>query len=409
MNITFFNISQYGHILPTLPLVELLTRQKVMVRYFCAERFRSLIETTGAVFCPYNSYQQSRIEYGIQDMKKNPDKRMKMDDLIVSAIELREVFAQIKESILETNDFSNTDFVIFDSTAIWGKLVAKEFSISSTSSITILPVTDEMLLRFPEYTLEYFYWMDMEDVKQRGVDKSVNQLVRLKKKLKTKEIECETEFNIVYSPCFLHPMADCLDDSYFFLAPDRFIRMRGATNCLESSSGNLRLYVSMGTIFNENAEMLEILIQAFSGAGEEIEVILALGGAKVPDSISFPKNFKVYNLVNPIKMMEYTDVVLTHGGLNGIKEAIYCGNPIVVVAQALDQFLNAKQVERLGIGVSLSKYKLTYQSLQEAVKQAAYDPGIRGNVIKYQNEYNKSANYGDLLNKLKERGMEHGI
>lgn len=165
----------------------------------------------------------------------------------------------------------------------------------------------------------------------------------------------------------------------------------------------------MGTIFNENAEMLEILIQAFSGAGEEIEVILALGGAKVPDSISFPKNFKVYNLVNPIKMMEYTDVVLTHGGLNGIKEAIYCGNPIVVVAQALDQFLNAKQVERLGIGVSLSKYKLTYQSLQEAVKQAAYDPGIRGNVIKYQNEYNKSANYGDLLNKLKERGMEHGI
>ena len=403
-NIVFFNIPQFGHVLPTLPLVQRLCKQNANVRYFCSEQFRPFIESVGAKFCPYNDFQLSLISHGIDDMKENPDKKMCVDDLIMSGMELKNCFNIIAENLMSSNDFSNTDFVLFDAAAIWGKRLAAIMSIPSVSSITVLPVNRRMLLDEPEMTMDYFYWMDMEQIRKNGVDQTVRQLVRLLDRLKIDEIEYHTDFNLVYAPRFLHPMAECFDDTFFFLAPDEFIRFSDTEAFLEPvDSSRLRIYISMGTIFNRNEKLLEIIVQAFSE--ERYEVLLSCGGAEVLRDVMLPPNITVCGMVDPLQAMKKADVVVTHGGLNGVKEAIYCGKPMVLLPQALDQFLNARQVEHLGLGLQILKNEITWQRLRDAVDEVAISQTISKQVKKRQAEYAKGLWYSDAVEELKERGM----
>lgn len=403
-NIVFFNIPQFGHVFPTLPLVQRLCKQNANVRYFCSEQFRPFIESVGVEFCPYNDFQLSLVSHGIDDMKKNPDKKMCVDDLIISGIELKNCFNMMTENLMSSNDFSNTDVVLFDSAAIWGKRLAAARLIPSVSSVTVLPVNRRMLLDDPEMTMEYFYWMDMQQVKKDGVDQTVRQLLRLLDRLKIEEIEYHTDFNLIYAPRFLHPMAESFDDTFFFLAPDEFIRFSDT----EAFPGLadlscIRIYISMGTILNNDEKLLETFIQAFSE--DRYEVLLSYGGTEVLSEVMLPPNITVCGMVNPLQAMKKADVVVTHGGLNGVKEAIYCGKPMVLLPQVTDSFLNAWQVENLGLGLQILKHELTWQKLRNAVEEVVKSRTILKQVKERQAEYAKELQYSDAVEKLKERGF----
>ncbi len=49
----FFNVPAYGHINPTLPLVQELTRRGETVIYYAMKEFQQRIESTGAQFLDY--------------------------------------------------------------------------------------------------------------------------------------------------------------------------------------------------------------------------------------------------------------------------------------------------------------------------------------------------------------------
>lgn len=51
-NIALFSVPLYGHINPTLWLVREIARRKEQVDYYSLEKFRELIEQTGARFQP---------------------------------------------------------------------------------------------------------------------------------------------------------------------------------------------------------------------------------------------------------------------------------------------------------------------------------------------------------------------
>jgi UDP:flavonoid glycosyltransferase YjiC (YdhE family) len=52
-NIVFIEMPAYGHVNPTLPVVQELVRRGEHVTYYATEEFRSQIEQTGATFQPY--------------------------------------------------------------------------------------------------------------------------------------------------------------------------------------------------------------------------------------------------------------------------------------------------------------------------------------------------------------------
>src|SRR5216684_3529095 len=51
----FLNIPTWGHVNPTLAVVQELVKRGHDVSYYLTEEFRETVEATGAVFCPYES------------------------------------------------------------------------------------------------------------------------------------------------------------------------------------------------------------------------------------------------------------------------------------------------------------------------------------------------------------------
>ena len=54
-----------------------------------------------------------------------------------------------------------------------------------------------------------------------------------------------------------------------------------------------------------------------------------------------------------LDVLAHADVFITHAGMGGAAEALWNGVPTVAVPQAVDQFLNAETLERIGAGVRL--------------------------------------------------------
>lgn len=65
---------------------------------------------------------------------------------------------------------------------------------------------------------------------------------------------------------------------------------------------------------------------------------------------------------------------LTHGGLMGTQEAVYCGVPMIGVPLFSDQFQNVERFVRRKVGVLLHHDQLTEETLDAAFDTVLRDP-----------------------------------
>ena len=66
--------------------------------------------------------------------------------------------------------------------------------------------------------------------------------------------------------------------------------------------------------------------------------------------------------------MKIADIFITHGGINSINEAILLNNlPVIVIPQEIDQFDNAKQIEKLEAGINIDNNNLSPKIIRNAV------------------------------------------
>lgn len=115
----------------------------------------------------------------------------------------------------------------------------------------------------------------------------------------------------------------------------------------EASGGAVRVYISLGTIFNGNERLLQEVICQF---GRDLhrghfQVVLIWEGDR-----QFPENFIVRPFVDQNAVLKQADLFITAGGVNSIHEALYFGVPCLLCPQQGEQLVNARQFERLGFG-----------------------------------------------------------
>ena len=73
-----------------------------------------------------------------------------------------------------------------------------------------------------------------------------------------------------------------------------------------------------------------------------------------------------------------------------MSEAMICGVPMLVVPFVSDQPVNARQVEKLGLGKVLSYRTITADRLNETAMTVMEDPQIRENLQKIRKEITQS-------------------
>ena len=128
------------------------------------------------------------------------------------------------------------------------------------------------------------------------------------------------------------------------------------------------IYVSLGTIFNSNIDFYKQFIKAFKNS-KDFQVLMSIGKYfQIKELGDLPDNIFAFNYVPQLQILKQTDIFITHGGINSINEAIFMNNlPIIIVPQELDQFENAKQVEKLEAGIILENNNLSPETIQNTV------------------------------------------
>ena len=348
MKILFINLPYDGHVVPTIGLVQELIKQGCEVTYLMPFDWKEKIEDSGAEF------------YGYKNHKKLSE-------------QIKNAFAAA-EGIVD-----QYDCIIYEQFFFLGKHLAEKYHKPVVRVFTA-PVTNEALMK--EFitskgplSIFKYKWI------ARAFTKDIAKNIPMKTDNWLDEIIYNPpELNLVYTLREYQPYEEEFSDEHYkFLGPSIYERK---SQDFDFVKGNKPVvYISLGTVLKGSVSFFQNCADAFRN--ENIDVIISVGqkfdSAKLKN---LPSNVHIYKFVPQIDVLKMADVFVTHGGMNSVSEALVSGTPMVVIPFVSDQPVNARCIERLGIGKCLEYSKVDVNTLKQVVFSALSDENIKANLAK---------------------------
>lgn len=386
--IVFFNIPAYGHTNPTIAVVDELVKRGHEVWYYSFHEFKDKIENAGAKFIPCNDY--------LPEFTPEIEKKVGKD--FASLIEMgADTTINLNKKVCEELKEFKPDCIVSDSICMWGKLFAIKLKIPYVCSTTTFAM-NKYTAKLMKQSLKEILRMLM------GIPR-INRKIKL---LQEKGFEVKNMISIVqndndtdtivYTSQKFQPMVETFSEKYAFVGPSFQV-----PEIEENERKHPRIYISLGTVLNKNRKFYLNCIDALSDV--DCEVIMSVG--EKTDISSFgklPKNFKVYPKVEQLKVLQETDVFLTHCGMNSISESLYFGVPSVLFPLHSEQVMVANRVMELNAGKRLKKGSVN--SIRETVLQVLNDTSYKRNAEMISKSLKKAGGASAAANKIE---MQVGI
>ena len=142
------------------------------------------------------------------------------------------------------------------------------------------------------------------------------------------------------------------------------------------------IYATLGTVFNNPLYELPFFPAVSAGlAGEPVEVVMTVGPNVDPASLGpQPANVHVAAYLPQSLLFPHCAAIICHAGFGTLVAAIQHAVPIVAVPFGADQHINARSVDRLGIGVVVEPDDLTPHTAADAVRSVLEEPFARDNI-----------------------------
>lgn len=355
MKIAWFCIPAYGHTNPTLGLVKEMIDAGHEVTYFSFEKFRKMIEDTGAAFVPCD-------EYDLNINAKDGGNRVGKD--LAFSIELIVESTLAMDGLIErVIPDMKPDLIVADSMAFCGKLAAIKYGIPYVCSTTTFA--------FNKYVAKYM------DQGMGGLFNTLFALPKIKRQLKRLRekgylvknflelISNDNETNtIVYTSKEFQPYAETFSDKYCFIGPS----IRPVKAPMEKTAEKT-VYISMGTVIS-NREMYENCVEALRGT--DYQVIVSMGET-ANEFTNLPENIQVYDSVDQMAVLNIADAFVTHCGMNSASEGLYFKVPLILSPQTPEQLAVAKRTEELGAGVMLPASERSVEEIKNAIEKVLND------------------------------------
>jgi UDP:flavonoid glycosyltransferase YjiC (YdhE family) len=152
---------------------------------------------------------------------------------------------------------------------------------------------------------------------------------------------------------------------------------------------NLKLiYCSFGTVDAKQREATAAFIQNLASIAAEGNFIVVVSGKSGETlSIKASTNFYTFNTVPQLDMLNNTDVFITHGGLNSIKEAIHAEVPMLVypVHPKYDPRGNAARVFYHGLGLRGDLVSESMDDIKSKIRELLSNDIYRENLRRLKN------------------------
>ncbi|MBB5830127.1 glycosyltransferase [Micromonospora carbonacea] len=125
------------------------------------------------------------------------------------------------------------------------------------------------------------------------------------------------------------------------------------------------------------ASLLDAAVEALGQL--PVRAVVAIGSGHDPDGWDGTRaaNVRLESFVPQRQLLPSCDLFITHGGFNGVREAIDSGVPMVALPLFGDHPASAARLARLGVAVELDADAVTAAALGAAMTTVLRDPGYR--------------------------------
>lgn len=145
---------------------------------------------------------------------------------------------------------------------------------------------------------------------------------------------------------------------------------------LAALAGTPTVYLTMGTVWNQNLDTFRCVIEALRD--EDLALIVTVGKQNDPDALGpQPDNIVVRRFVPQGLLLPRCHAVITHGGSGTTLGALAWGRPLLVLPQGADQYANADRIVAAGAGRQLLGHEVSVVSAREAVGALLGDVSYR--------------------------------
>jgi MGT family glycosyltransferase len=382
------SLPSHGHINPTLPLVAELVRRGATIIYYATAPFRAKIEAAGALFRAY--------EFN-DDLDPSQDLGGPFG-LMARTIEASE---QILPRLLADLRSDQPDYLLTDSMAVWGNLVAQKLKLPTINLYSTFALSQAVMgelqrSKGPKPPLKD----TLAGIPLLGRYFQVARRINRQYAVKTPGLigffVNQQALNIVFTSREFQPAVASFDERFVFVGPSVAARHEQVEFPWAQLGAGPLIYISLGTIFNNVADFYRACFLAF--ADQPCHVVIAIGTSVDESALGAPPaNFTVRRYVPQLEVLERAALFITHGGMNSVSEALLEGVPLLVVPQIGDQFFVAQQVAALNVGRSLAMAQVTPARLRELAAQILADPQVQpaarqlGASLKAAGGYQKAA------------------
>ena len=350
MKILFINLPYHGHVVPTIGLVQELIKLGCEVTYLMPFDWKEMIKESGARFYGYNNHRQ------LSEQIKN-------------------AYAAA-ETIVE-----QFDFVIYEQFFFLGKHLGEKYN-KPVARIFTAPVTNKKLMK--EFITSKG---PLSIFKHKWIAKAFTKDIAKGISMKTDNwldeiIYNPPKLNLVYTLREYQPYEkEFSDEHYKFLGPSIYARNSHGFDFIKSERPVV--YISLGTVIKGAVSFFQNCVDAFRG--ENIDVIISVGQKFDARKLkNVPSNVHIYKSVPQIDVLKIADIFVTHGGMNSVSEALVYGTPMVVIPFVSDQPVNARCIEKLGVGKKLEYSMANKNTIKSIVFSVASDSDIKTNLTRVQ-------------------------
>ena len=346
MRVLFLGVPAWGHVNPTLGVVAEIVRRGHAVEYHCGEPHRVAIAATGARFVPYApGWIQN-------DMPHD-------GDVFGLGSTVMEAARRIVPVLLPQVRSEPPDVLVHDSLAPWGKEIAHALGIPAVCSTTTFVFDRRVAFSRPALLA-------------RVVARQARRPARLRElPLVLEAIASRERTNLVYTSRELQPFGDGYDDRFFFVGP---VPRDEAPLDPDLARLDRPIYVSLGTLFNDRPALYRAAAEGLARLGRP--VVISTGGRLDPAALGpLPRGVVARSWLAQLALLRNASVVVTHGGMNTVNEALSFDLPLVLVPQAADQSWVACRVAELGAGIVVRN--ATAERLRAATAAVLGDGALR--------------------------------
>ncbi|MEW6734246.1 MAG: nucleotide disphospho-sugar-binding domain-containing protein [Acidobacteriota bacterium] len=142
------------------------------------------------------------------------------------------------------------------------------------------------------------------------------------------------------------------------------------------------LYCSLGSVshlYKSRSLFYQAIIDTIRTT-KKWQLVMTIGKGLSATDLSAPDDVVIVEYAPQLQLLARTDLMITHGGLNSIKECILFGVPMIVFPNFAEQPGNAARVVYHGLGIIGNQHNISAKYIKSLIDTIDRDPSYRRNI-----------------------------